>query len=59
MSQAWTPEEKKTPQAPLKGRQKTHLRAEIDEELDFYLNPGEGYVIRNSDIFRKDGSRRD
>lgn len=45
-----------------KGRQKTHLRGEIEEELDFYYNqPGERWydVLRNSHIVRQDRAGRD
>jgi hypothetical protein len=48
---------------PTKGREATHLRREIDDELDFYTSTisttGKGYVFRNSYIEWQDGYGRD
>jgi hypothetical protein len=61
----YLPPERST--ATSKGRTSTHLRREIDDELDFYystagINPGrtqKGYVFRNSYFDREDGYGRD
>lgn len=43
-----------------KGRSKDHIRAEIEDEVDFYNStPGKDYVVLNSYLKRQNRAGRD